>query len=300
MSENRNQRNNNSCNNGNSTQRRRQGGRVPDRKEQEIRARKKAEAKRKKAMKSLILAIILLVLIAVVIVLIVSCGKKKEKPKETEISSETVVIPEETQTESKKVVVNEKPVSLYVIDYGTMTCNKVSSIRKEWSVNEDLEAFGAFATDEPSFEFSSETQAHNDIWNRTSTEKEYKIGYELSFDVDGKNKVITILKPGDIENNPDLYNGDYPEDGDYSGITGYMGAWVYDDMHQDGGFYIHITQAEVTDETLLTSIKLRPTPQSEKIDNLVLKGFSYSSKDEFDSDGHYIGDYASVVKIEKE
>ena len=254
---------------------------------------------RKKAMRNLILMIILLVvLIAVVIVLTISCGRKKEKPVDIVVPTEITEI--ETEPQTQETILNEKPVSLYTMDYGTMTCNKVSSISKEWSEYEDLEAFGAFATNEESFDFSSETEAHNEIWNRTSTEKTYKIGYELSFDVNGEHKIITILKPGDIENNPDLYNGDYPEDEDYSGITGYMGAWVYDDMHQDGGFYIHITQAEVTEETLLTSIKLRPTPQSDQIENLELKGFSYSSEKEFDSNGHYIGSYGASVAIHKQ
>lgn len=259
---------------------------------------RKSSRKRKKAIRNLVIAIIILVvLIAAVIVLIVSCGKKNNKPVQPETESVTEI--ESETTAPALSIPNEKPVSLYTMDYGSMTCNKVTSISKEWSEYEDLEAFGAFATSEASFSFSSETQAHNDIWNSTSTEKTYKIGYELSFDVNGEHKIITILKPGDIENNPDLYNGDYPDDGDYSSITGYMGAWVYDDMHQDGGFYIHVTQAEVTDETLLTSIKLRPTPQSHMIENLVLKGFSYSSPDEFDQSGHYAGNYASTVTITK-
>ncbi len=254
---------------------------------------------RKRAIRNLILTIIILVILIVsVIVLMISCGKKKEKP--VDIVVPTEITETETEPQTQETILNEKPVSLYVMDYGSMTCNKVSSISKEWSEYEDLEAFGAFATQEDSFEFSTETEAHNEIWNRISTEKEYKIGYELSFDVNGEHKIFTILKPGDIENNPDLYNGDYPEDEDYSGITGYMGAWVYDDMHQDGGFYIHITQEEVTEETLLTSIKLRPTPQSDQIENLVLKGFSYSSEKEFDSNGHYIGSYGAIVAINKE
>lgn len=278
--------------------------RTPER-AQEIRARKRAAARKKRAMRNLIITIaILVVLIILIVVLIVSCGKKKEKPAETEVPTETVTVPEETTTPEEETTIpqikNEKPVALYTMDYGDMVCRKVTGISREWSEYEDLESFGAFATSEELFEFSSETEAHNEIWNSITTENTYKIGYELSFDVGGTHKVITILKPGDIENNPDLYNGDYPEDGDYSEITGYLGVWVYDDMHQDGGGYIHITQEEVTEETLLTSIKLRPTPQSEEIDNLILKAFSYSSQDEFDSNGHYCGNYASSVTIQKQ
>lgn len=271
------------------------------------RRRESRAARRRRVIRNRIIAAgILVVLIIIVIVILISCNGKNKSRQETEsLPAQTTEAESETEstaaTEPAAVTIpNEKPVRLYTMDYNTMTCNQVSSVRKPWSVSEDLEAFGAFCSQETSFAFSTETQAHQDTWNSVQTSAVYKIGYELSFDVGGEHKIITILQPGDIESNPDLYNGDYPENGDYSSITGYMGVWVYDDMHQDGGFYTHITQAEVTDETLLTSIKLRPTPQSDQISNLVLKAFSYSSQEEFDAAGHYANSYAAQVTIDKE
>lgn len=266
------------------------------------RRRETREQRRKRVIRNrLIAAGILLVLIILVIVLIASCSKKKKNAPEVEsIPVQTEELETETTAPVPVSIPNEKPVNLYTMNYGDMTCYKTSSISRSWTPYEDLESFGAFCSSEDSFPFENETQAHKDTWNSVSTDVKYKIGYELSFDVGGEHKVITILKPGDIENNPDLYMGDYPESEDYSGITGYLGVWVYDDLNQDGNFYIHITQAEVTDDTLLTSIKLRPTPQSEEVSNLVLKAFSYSSDQEFDADGHYIGNYAAQVAINKE
>lgn len=269
------------------------------------RRRESRAARRKRVMRNrLIAAGILVILIILVIVLLISCNKKnpgsepESSPSQsTEAESKAETASEPETEASVPDIPNAKPVNLYTMDYSTMTCNKVTSISKPWSVSEDLEAFGAFCSSEDSFEFTTETEAHNSTWNSVNTATSYKIGYELSFDVNGEHKVITILKPGDIETNPDLYNGDYPEDGNYDGITGYMGVWVYDDLNQDGSFYIHITQAEVTDETLLTSIKLRPTPQSNEISNLILRAYSYSSEEEFDKEGHYIGKYASQVTI---
>ena len=268
------------------------------------RRRQSREARRRRVIRNRIIAAgVLVALIILVIVLLLSCNKKKPEsvPETTTAQAASSVQEPETTTEKPAAsITNDKPVNLYTMDYDTMTCNRVRELTKAWTPEEDLEAFGAFCASEESFPFTSETDAHNETWNRVNTATEYKIGYELSFDAGGQHKIITILEPGDIESNPDLYMGDYPEDGDYDGITGYLGAWVYDDMHQDGGSYIHITQDEVTDETLLTSIKLRPTPQSDEISNLVLTAFSYSSPEEFDSDGHYCGNYASQVVINKE
>lgn len=265
------------------------------------RRRETREQRRRRVIRNrLIAAGVLLLLIILIIVILVSCaGKKKSKPEPESMPVQTTEEAEPT-TEDISSIINEKPVNLYTMNYGDMTCYKVTTFSKEWSPYEDLEAFGAFVSTADSFEFNTETEAHDETWNSVQTSTAYKIGYELSFDVNGEHKVITILKPGDIETNPDLYNGDYPEDEDYSNITGYLGAWVYDDLHQDGGPYTHITQAEVNDDTLLTSIKLRPTPQSEEISNLVLRAFSYSSDKEFDANGHYIGNYAAQVTINKE
>lgn len=265
--------------------------------------RETKQERRKRVMRNrLILAVVLLCLIILVVVLIVACSnKKKEEPAPEsgpEIETQTPEVP--TEPETKETIKNEKPVHIYVMNYADKVCERTNHISRNWTDEEDLESFGAYCSEENSFPFDTETQAHKDTWNRVKTDTEYKIGYELEFDVNGDHKVITIRKPGDIETNKDLYNGDYPEDGDYSGITGYMGVWVYDDLHQDGEFYIHITQAEVTDETLLTSIKLRPTPQSDAVENLKLRAFSYSSEDEFDADGHYIGQYADEVTIDRE
>lgn len=254
------------------------------------------ERRRRVLRNRLILSAILLALIIAVIIIIVSCNHKK--PEKTQETTPAATEPR-TEEPAAKNIPNEKPVSLYLMNYDTMTCDRVSQIRKVWTPDEDLESFGAFCSAAESFPFTDETSAHQETWNSAGSAADYKIGYELSFDVNGEHKIITIRQPKDIEDNPDLYNGDYPEDGDYSRITGYMGVWVYDDLHQDGSFYTHITQSEVVPETLLTSIKLRPTPQSSQISSLILRAFSYSSEEEFDSAGHYTGNYASRVTIDR-
>ena len=287
-----------------------------EKRRREIERRKR----RQKRNRMIALLVIILIIIAVVVIIICTSNNNKSdseanattalseetvsgedattKEGETTIASDETTLEGETTKEAVVDVGCDKPVHLYTVDYDTMTCTKVTELNKTWTDTEDLASFGAFATDQNSFTFTSEPEAYREFWDAVNTATNYKIGYELSFEVGDQEKVITILEPADIENNSDLYMGDYPEDGDYSSITGYMGVWVYDDYsHEAGESYIHITQAEVTDDTLLTSIKLRPTPNSDEISNLVLKAFSYSSDSEFDSDGHYIGNYAASVKI---
>lgn len=200
---------------------------------------------------------------------------------------------QEAEPVSPVDIANDKPVILYFMDYETNTAKKLSTYAGQWDDTNDLATFGAINTDQESISFTSEIEMHKQYWDAVNTSVNYKIGYEISFDVDGEHKVFTILSPADVEGNPDLFAGDVAS----GNVTGYLGVWLYDDYHQDGGWYSHVTAAEYTDTTLLTSIKVRLTPQYAKVSNLKIKGFSYSSDLEFDANRHYNGVYGYEVTI---
>lgn len=227
----------------------------------------------------------------------------KDSEDEIQSSAETEVLEETSSEETSEEetspeTVNEKPISLYVQDSDNSKYVKVSEVTDAWSDTQDLVSLIALVSDEEEVPYTEWLTAIKDSWNSVETETEYRVGYEISFDLNGENIIITILEPEDVEESEYLYNGDYPSDGDYSGITGYMGVWVYDDMaHEQGEWYSHVTSETKTDSTILSSIKLRPTPQSGEISNLVLRGFSYSSDEEFDENGNYAGAYAYTVTI---
>ena len=236
---------------------------------------------------------ILLALIIASVLIFAACGKDGEKPDETPEEQTEETTPEETTAEPERIA-NDKPVKLYYMDYGSSTAVLVKHFDAEWSPDEDLAIFGVFNSDDPEIEFTSEKWAHIDLWDAVQTDVDYKIGYELSFDVDGEHKIITILEPRDVDKAPELFNGDWDTDE----ITGYMGVWIYDDVNQeDGAWYSHLLQEEVNEDTLMTSIKLRPTYDADKISNLKLKVFSYSSSKEFDAEGHYCGGYGYEIDI---
>lgn len=250
------------------------------------------------------LSIILIILIIIIIVLAITNKPVKEESemgqtviaqKATEvIEGVTAAAEEETETTTAEATVvdlpNEKEVRLYIGSDGQM--NLVTEYSSVWSVDEDIASFEAINSTEDTIYYSDYYTLHADYWNAVDTDVTYKIGYELSFDVGGEHKIYTILKPADISDNPDLFMGDAANDV----ATGYMGVWVYCDIGQTGT-YIHLTQADMQADTLMTSIKLRPTPQSSEISNFKLKAFSYTSDAEFDSDGHYIGTHGYEIPI---
>ena len=239
---------------------------------------------------------IMSVCILMLVCMLSACGKSEDKTivtnetKQNETSEKVT----ESETTEKITIENEKPVRLYYLNYAEGEAELIKKYSDTWSEDEDLACFAAFVSDQDVIAFSSETEAHQEDWDSIESDVNYQIGYEISFDVNGESKRITILEPKDIEDSKYLFMGDV----DTEEVTGYMGVWVYDDYHQDGGFYTHVLSDEFDENTLLTSIKLRPTPKSGELDNLKLKVFSYSSELEFDDEGYYNGDYGYEISIE--
>ena len=109
----------------------------------------------------------------------------------------------------------------------------------------------------------------------------YRIGYFLSFETTLGVINKTVLKPVDTK---DFFN--------------YLEIYLYDDYHQNGGWYSHVTEEEFNENTLLTSIKLTAGLEVEKIiSDITLTAFTYDS-DDFDEEGNYrgISKYTIIVK----
>ena len=240
---------------------------------------------------------LILIMLTVCACLMSGCGKGKEpETKAAETTGADVTTEAVTTTQPAKPG-NDKPVYLYYMDYGSSTARRIKTYETEMTAEEDIGIFAAIAVDRSSFafeeEYGSEIGMQQETWDSVNTAGKYRIGYQISFDVDGEHKVYTILSPSDVADEPYLFMGDVDTDE----VTGYLGIWLYDDYHQDGGFYDHVDPDEYDDDTLLTSIKLRFTPDSDAMSNLVLEAFSYSNTLEFDSDGHYNNTYGSRVSI---
>lgn len=259
----------------------------------------------RKTKKALTLMTAILVILIIVII-ILAATDKKEIPDEqmgttiigemaeavangeplTEAEPETVQSLEPTTVD----LPNEKEVRLYVDNSGVMEL--VREYNSSWSPDYDIAIFEAINSEEENIHYDNYFTLHEMYWDAQATALTYKIGYELSFDLNGERKVYTILSPSDILDNDDLFMGDAVNDV----VTGHMGVWVYYDMHQTGT-YVHLMPEDMTEDVLMTSIKLRPTPLSGEISNFKLKAFSYSSEQEFNSRGQYIGTHGYEISV---
>ena len=127
---------------------------------------------------------------------------------------------------------------------------------------------------------------YKEIWNKYTTSEyenlNYKLGWEISFEVNGEKIHKTILKPSDSES---FYN--------------YLEIYLYDGVHHEyGEWYSHLLDNEITDNTLITSMKLTCGSDYKNItSDIYVKAFSYLTNNDFDENGYYRGKSYDEVTI---
>lgn len=145
----------------------------------------------------------------------------------------------------------------------------------------DIGSFEVFLTDDKVVNGTNFKNTWNTYYNKYNNIENHKIGFNIKFMLsDGTNYNSTYLKP-------DTYkHGDY------------FYTYLYDDINvKDGEYYSHIET--MTEDTLLTSIKIYATSGIDKVENIILSAFTYDTEDDFDEEGNYKGNSIYVIRIKK-
>ena len=201
-------------------------------------------------------------------------------------------INKENHSKTKKI--QEKPVPDYVDPYidenpikiglywsqsGTRTL--MTSYDSPCTQYQDIISFEVYYTNEPTL-IGKQPDLFNQYYQTYQGIESYKIGYHILFDIGDEKINKTILKPSDVNS-----------------FFDYIQIYLYDDIHQDGGWYDHISEEEMTDQTLFTSIKLTASTKIDEITSpITLVAFTYDN-DDFDEDGNYRGKSSYQVIINK-
>ncbi len=112
-----------------------------------------------------------------------------------------------------------------------------------------------------------------------------KIGYELTFTL----KDATVIRQtitGPVDEQSEFWK--------------YVRVYLYDDVHVPiNTWYSHLLPSQMTDTTLMTSIKLTGNTKTDQIDGSVqLKAFTYDDSDDFDPQtGIYRGNSFYTIQI---
>lgn len=203
------------------------------------------------------------------------CGcNQKEDFNKTVSNNNEVVIPEKVQYEDRN------PIKISI--YADNDLKVSDTLSYNWVLKKDIIVLNIFLTEEEKVTGSY----YKEIWNKYTSEEyenlNYKLGWEISFEVNDEKIHKTILKPSDSEN---FYN--------------YLKIYLYDGVHHEyGQWYSHLLDNEITDNTLITSMKLTCGSEYKNItSDIYVKAFTYLSNDDFDDNGYYRGRSFDEVTI---
>lgn len=161
------------------------------------------------------------------------------------------------------------PIGLYV-NTGNGSRELQTQIQTEITPCTDLVVLSAFATAEssiPGSKFGPVWSSYRDAIPDLSS---YKIGYCLSYELSAGDPVTQMLfAPGDTEANRE-----------------YVEVYLYDDVHQTG-WYSHLLSQDMTQETVITSVKLTGGAKAAEVSGITLEAFWYKPGEEQERSGEY-------------
>lgn len=145
--------------------------------------------------------------------------------------------------------------------------------------------FYAIPTNETTLTNNSFSKMWKEYINNYPNPQTYRIGYNISFELNtGETINKTILNPDDA----------------YYMFPKVM-VFLYDDVNLvPGKKYYHITQDDMNENTICSSIKLVGDVESKNIiSDITLKAFCFDSQDDFDENNNYRGDSYYTITISK-
>ena len=227
-----------------------------------------------------------IIIITIILLLTSGCSLKKENLEldnnNLGNNEEKVDIESDNQQIAEYQDTNPIKVALYQKSEGTY--KRQDKFLSKMESYKDIGLFSIILTNEEMVQGKSIKSLYNEYKNNYENFKNYKIGYNISFELeDGTSFKETILKPKDVF--------------DYS-FSDYLYVWLYDDIN-NSGYYSHLESNDYNSDTVMSSIKLMSTSLSLEIKTPIeLTVFTYDS-DDFDELGHYRGISKFTMLIEK-
>lgn len=211
------------------------------------------------------------------------------------VTADRITEPPEETTALPEPKAPELPEFYFFSDNGAKTFEKLTGYAGTWVWGKDIGCFGVV----PDTGDMTGTE-YSDFWNRAYEKypdlKDCKLGYRLVFSTfGGRSFDVTILEPDDVMNRGNDAEESFRE---------FVEVYLYDDIHkvpkmwEGSDRYSHLEQSTMTDEILITSIKLTGALYVTSVKDLSLYAFVYDSPDDFDAAGHYTGKNVIELVIE--
>ena len=154
-----------------------------------------------------------------------------------------------------------------------------------WQEQQDIECFEVFAAREAEISLGRYQSVWPMYWGVFPNAAAYKVGYSLElYFTDGIVQSCLIKGPADTK-----FFWDFVE------------IYLYDDVHQKEGVrYSHLTEEDMEEDTLCTSIKLTPGSEIHQVASMKLTAFTYGSESDFNqADGAFLGFNTTSILLER-
>lgn len=176
-------------------------------------------------------------------------------------------------------------ISIYIPKANSKNRIRQTEFTGPWKKKQDIDCFEVLASNEETVTGTGFKAMFDKLWEAFPNREGYKIGYELQYALkDGTEIRYTILSPKDIQK------------------TEYLECWLYDDIHQKAGVrYTHLSEKDMKEDTLITSIKLTCGSKIADVgDEIHLKAFLYwDPATQINFDGFYVGSVSHEIVIRR-
>lgn len=121
-----------------------------------------------------------------------------------------------------------------------------------------------------------------ELWNGYPKAASCKTGYAIALTLEnGQTIEQTIVSPKDTQS-----------------FFDYMEMYLYDDVHQiPGNWYSHLEEHQMTEETLMTSIKLTAGKKISQVKSASVSVFVYENANDFDAQGCFTGTHIAKTVL---
>lgn len=185
----------------------------------------------------------------------------------------------------EKLSNNDIPIGLYTKQNGKLVLAK--EIYCDWSMESIFSVFYTVASNEEEIVCENYKLVFNEYWNKNINASNCKIGYSIKYSLDSGEIIDkNVMNPTEAES-----------------LFSKLQFYLYDDVTDMGSRkYYHMREYEMTDNTLLTSVKICGDKETPEINGPIeLTAFVYENDDEFDLEtGKYIGNNKFTTKIYRE
>lgn len=205
-----------------------------------------------------------------------SVGDDKDREVESVSSSED-------KTENIIPEIYPDQIGIYIpADDGTRSRKLISDFSSIRTVGKDIDCFEAIASREKVLEGASFAEIWNNSWNDYENTENAHIGFRIRMELDNGEIISkTLLKPSDADE-----------------FFEYIEVYMYDDINQTpGAWYTHLSDSDINDDTIISSIKLTAGTNVDMVGDIELTVFVYNDMSNFDELGNYLGAVSYAVEI---